>query len=138
MPLGLSLVSMIVKDYDDAIEFFVHKLGFRLLEDSPSTTSEGGRSKRWVVIQPPGPAGGCRILLAKADGARQEAALGGNQWAGRVGLFLEVEDFEQTYEKMRSNGVVFEGQPRVESYGKLVVWRDCEGNRWDLLGPAVR
>jgi catechol 2,3-dioxygenase-like lactoylglutathione lyase family enzyme len=130
--MHLELVSVIVEDYDSAIDFFVHRLGFELVEDSPATTTAGGRPKRWVVVRPPGAATG--LLLARADGDRQRAAIG-EQFAGRVGLFLRVDDFDATYERMLSAGVEFVGEPRAEPYGKVAVFADVAGNRWDLLGP---
>ena len=130
--MHLELVSVIVEDYDSAIDFFVHRLGFELVEDSPATTTAGGRPKRWVVVRPPGAATG--LLLARADGDRQRAAIG-EQFAGRVGLFLRVDDFDATYERMLSAGVEFVDEPRAEPYGKVAVFADVAGNRWDLLGP---
>ena len=125
--------TIIVDDYDRAIEFFTGALGFELVEDSPALTTEGGRPKRWVVVRPPGAL--TVVLLAQADGPRQAAAVG-NQVAGRVGFFLWVEDFDARYAHMLEHGVAFEGSPRVEEYGRVVVFRDLAGNRWDLLGPA--
>jgi catechol 2,3-dioxygenase-like lactoylglutathione lyase family enzyme len=125
--------ALIVEDYDEAIAFFVDVLGFDLVEDSPTLTTHGGRPKRWVVVRPPGQPTG--LLLAQADGEHQRAAVG-NQFAGRVGLFLRVDDFDATYERMRAAGVEFAGEPRSEPYGKVVVFVDVAGNRWDLLGPA--
>ncbi|MGI9599421.1 MAG: VOC family protein [Acidimicrobiales bacterium] len=128
----LSLVSLIVDDYDEAIRFFVDVLGFELAEDSPSLTNDG-RPKRWVVVRPPGAQTG--LLLAKADGPRQQAAVG-DQSAGRVGFFLTVEDFDDTYRRMVDAGVEFVTEPRVEPYGTVAVFIDLAGNRWDLLGPG--
>lgn len=129
----LSLVSLIVDDYDPAIEFFVSALGFELVEDSPSTTSEGGRPKRWVVVRPPGRETG--LLLAKADGVTQRSAVG-NQTAERVGFFFTVDDFEAARRRMIDAGVHFVTEPRHEPYGTVAVFVDIAGNRWDLLGPA--
>lgn len=129
----LQLTAIIVDDYDDAIAFFTKALGFELVEDAPSSTNDG-RPKRWVVVRPPGAETG--ILLARADGEHQAAAVG-NQHAGRVGFFLEVDDFEASYQRMRAAGVEFLGDPRTEPYGTVVVFRDIAGNRWDLLGPAA-
>jgi catechol 2,3-dioxygenase-like lactoylglutathione lyase family enzyme len=126
----LQLITIIVDDYDEAIGFFTHALGFELVEDSPSRTNDG-RPKRWVVVRPPNAETG--ILLARADGERQAAAVG-DQHAGRVGLFLRVDDFAATYERMRAAGVEFRGEPRSEPYGRVVVFRDIAGNLWDLLG----
>jgi catechol 2,3-dioxygenase-like lactoylglutathione lyase family enzyme len=130
--MHLELVSVIVHDYDTAIDFFVGRLGFELVEDSPSLTKDG-RPKRWVVVRPPGAATG--LLLARADGDEQRAAIG-DQFAGRVGLFLRVDDFDAAYTRMRAAGVEFVTGPRVEAYGRVAVFVDVAGNRWDLLGPA--
>jgi catechol 2,3-dioxygenase-like lactoylglutathione lyase family enzyme len=129
--MHLEQLALIVDDYDSAIVFFVDVLGFELVEDSPSLTNDG-RPKRWVVVRPPGAQ--TALLLAQADGERQEAAVG-DQFAGRVGLFLRVDDFDATYERMRAAGVEFAGEPRDEPYGRVVVFGDVAGNRWDLLGP---
>ena len=128
----LEHVAVVVDDYDPAIRFFVGALGFELVEDSPSLTNDG-RPKRWVVVRPPGAQTG--IVLARADGDKQAAAIG-RQFAGRVGLFLRVRDFEAAYERMQAAGVEFVGDPRAEPYGRVVVFIDIAGNRWDLLGPA--
>jgi catechol 2,3-dioxygenase-like lactoylglutathione lyase family enzyme len=130
--MHLEHVAIIVDDYDSAIEFFVARLGFELVEDSPALTTTDGRPKRWVVVRPPGAATG--LLLAQADGERQAAAIGA-QFAGRVGLFLRVEDFDSKYAEMRAAGVEFAGAPRTEPYGRVAVFTDVAGNRWDLLGP---
>ena len=128
----LEQVSLIVEDYDDAIRFFVDVLGFELIEDSPALTSRAGRPKRWVVVRPPGAV--TALLLAKADGEREAHAVG-DQFAGRVGLFLRVEDFDSAYARMLEAGVEFVGEPRQEPYGRVAVFLDIAGNRWDLLGP---
>jgi catechol 2,3-dioxygenase-like lactoylglutathione lyase family enzyme len=133
MSTHLEHFSLIVDDYDEAIAFFVGVLGFELVEDSPAETTHGGRPKRWVVVRPPGERTG--LLLAQADGEDQRAAVG-NQFAGRVGLFLRVDDFEAAYQRLRAAGVEILGEPRAEPYGRVVVFRDVAGNRWDLLGPA--
>ena len=129
----LELVTLIVADYDEAIRFFVDVLDFDLVEDSPSLTNDG-RAKRWVVVGPKG--GQTKILLARADGPEQEAAVG-KQLAGRVGFFLRVDDFERSYARMREAGVRFVAEPRDEPYGRLAVFLDVSGNRWDLLGPRA-
>jgi catechol 2,3-dioxygenase-like lactoylglutathione lyase family enzyme len=129
---ALHLVTIVVADYDAAIAFFVDALGFELVEDSPALTNDG-RPKRWVVVRPPGAETG--ILLARADGDEQ-AAVVGRQVAGRVGFFLRVDDFDATFDRMVEAGVEFVGSPRTEAYGRVVVFRDVAGNRWDLLGPA--
>jgi catechol 2,3-dioxygenase-like lactoylglutathione lyase family enzyme len=129
----LSLVAVVVSEYDPAISFFVDALGFELVEDSPSLTNDG-RPKRWVVVRPPGAATG--LLLAQADGTDQAAAIG-NQAAGRVGFFLHADDFDAAYTRMASAGVRFVTAPRTESYGRVAVFLDIAGNKWDLLGPAA-
>lgn len=131
--MNLLLVAIVVDDYDPAIDFFVRVLGFQLVEDSPAVTNSGA-PKRWVVVRPPGAQTG--ILLALADGEAQSAAVG-NQFAGRVGFFLRVDDFDAVYERMSAAGVEFVGAPRAEPYGRVVVFVDIAGNRWDLLGPAA-
>jgi catechol 2,3-dioxygenase-like lactoylglutathione lyase family enzyme len=128
----LQQIALIVDDYDTAIDFFVDKLGFELVEDSPAATNDG-RPKRWVVVRPPNASTG--ILLARADGEMQSQAIG-EQFAGRVGLFLRVDDFDTTYDRMRQLGVEFVSAPRTEKYGQIAVFLDISGNRWDLLGPA--
>lgn len=130
----LHLTAIIVEDYDEAIAFFTQALGFDLAEDVPARTNDG-RAKRWVVVRPPGAETG--ILLARADGDHQIAAIG-HQHAGRVGFFLQVEDFDASYQRMRAAGVEFRTEPRTEPYGRVVVFRDIAGNRWDLLGPAPK
>jgi catechol 2,3-dioxygenase-like lactoylglutathione lyase family enzyme len=128
--MALELVAVVVDDYDEAIAFYTDVLGFELVEDSPAETNDG-RPKRWVVVRPLD--GGTGLLLAQADGDRQAASVG-DQWAGRVGLFLRVDDFDARYEHMRAAGVQFAGEPRDEPYGKVVVFVDVAGNKWDLLG----
>ena len=127
----LGMTTILVDDYDAAIEFFVDALGFELVDDT-AATSNTGNPKRWVVVRPAGAETG--ILLAQADGERQRARVG-DQLGGRVGHFLHVDDFAAQYERMRSHGVVFDEQPRHEPYGTVVVFRDLAGNPWDLLGP---
>lgn len=129
--MRLELVTIVVDDYDTAIAFFVEVLGFELAEDSVSATNDG-RPKRWVVVRPPNAETG--ILLARADGERQREAVG-NQVAGRVGFFLRVDDFDETLLRMVGHGVTFVGEPRREPYGRVAVFLDIAGNRWDLLGP---
>jgi catechol 2,3-dioxygenase-like lactoylglutathione lyase family enzyme len=130
--MQLELVAVVVEDYDRAIAFFVDVLGFELVEDSPSLTNDG-RPKRWVVVRPPGARTG--LLLAQADGPDQQSIVG-NQVAGRVGFFLRVDDFDAAYARMTAGGVEFLTEPRTEPYGRVAVFRDIAGNRWDLLGPA--
>ena len=129
----LSLVTVIVRDYDEAIRFFVEVLAFELVEDSPATT-EDGRPKRWVVVRPPGRETG--LLLARADGERQVAAVG-DQMAGRVGFFLRVDDFAASFARLVDAGVPIIREPRDEPYGRVAVFEDIAGNHWDLLGPPA-
>ena len=129
----LELVTLIVREYDLALDFFVNVLEFELVEDEPAQTNDG-RPKRWVVVRPRGAVTG--ILLARADGADQQSAVG-RQFAGRVGFFLRVDDFDATYARLIRNAVQFVAPPRSEPYGKVAVFIDLEGNRWDLLGPAA-
>jgi catechol 2,3-dioxygenase-like lactoylglutathione lyase family enzyme len=131
---NLDLVALVVRDYDAAIRFFVDVLQFELTEDTPSLTNDG-RPKRWVVVRPAGAKTG--ILLARADGEHQTRVIG-QQFAGRVGLFLRVDNFDDSYERMVTAGVRFVSSPRVEPYGRVAVFLDLEGNRWDLLGPRVQ
>jgi len=123
--LNISLFTLVVPDYDVAIRFYVDQVGFTLLED----TDMGG-GKRWVRITPAG--SDTAILIARAVDARQRAAIG-NQTGGRVGFFLNSDDFDRDHARMLANGVEFEETPRNEPYGKVAVWRDPFGNRWDLL-----
>jgi len=125
--------TIIVDDYDKAIGFFTGALGFELVEDSPSLTNDG-RPKRWVIVRPPGAQTG--ILLARADGERQAAAVG-DQMAGRVGFFLRVDDFDAAHDRMTAAGVQFITAPRTEPYGRVAVFLDIAGNKWDLLGPPA-
>jgi catechol 2,3-dioxygenase-like lactoylglutathione lyase family enzyme len=129
----LQQVAVVVDDYDEAIEFFVGALDFELVDDSPALTNDG-RPKRWVVVRPRGAATG--LLLARAVGEGQRAVVG-EQFAGRVGFFLEVDDFDARYERMLSRGVRFLGEPRREPYGRVAVFLDIAGNKWDLLGEGL-
>ncbi|MEY2464879.1 MAG: hypothetical protein QOH64_3017 [Acidimicrobiaceae bacterium] len=128
----LQQVTIVVEDYDTAIAFFADALGFELVEDLPSVTDDG-RPKRWVIVRPPGAQTG--ILLARADGDDQ-ASVVGRQAGGRVGFFLRVDDFEATYERMVAHNVEFVSSPRSEPYGRVAVFVDIAGNRWDLLGSG--
>jgi catechol 2,3-dioxygenase-like lactoylglutathione lyase family enzyme len=131
--MRIELVALVVEEYDSAIEFFVGALGFDLAEDTPSLTNDG-RPKRWVVVRPPG--GRTGMLLARADGADQQPAIG-NQTAGRVGFFLHTDDFAAQHRRMTAAGVRFLTQPRIEPYGQVAVFEDIAGNKWDLLGPPT-
>ena len=129
MKQSLSLVSLVVRDYDEALAFFVGKLGFVLVEDR-LIVEEG---KRWVVVAPPG-ASEARLLLAKASTESQQSRVG-DQTGGRVFLFLHTDNFRRDYERYRANGVVFVREPRHETYGTVAVFKDLYGNLWDLLEP---
>jgi len=120
-------IALVVKDYDDAIEFYTNKLHFTLIEDSYQPEQD----KRWVVIAPPGSTG-TTILLAKASNAEQEASIG-NQTGGRVFLFLNTDDFYRDYNDMVSKGINFIREPKVQPYGTVAVFADLYGNQWDLL-----
>ncbi|MDF9813281.1 VOC family protein [Streptomyces sp. SPB162] len=124
----LGLVTLVVRDYDEAIAFYTGALRFELRED---TARDDG--SRWVVVAPAGsPQTG--LLLARASTAEQEARIGG-QTGGRVGHFLNTDDFDRDYKHMVAAGVVFEEEPRHEAYGSVVVFQDLYGNRWDLIEP---
>ena len=127
----LQLVTIIVEAYDPAIAFFVDAMGFELVEDVPSQTNDG-RPKRWVVVRPPGAETG--LLLARADGDEQREGIG-RQAAGRVGFFLRVDDFEGSHRRLTEHGARFVSPPRDEPYGRVAVFMDIAGNKWDLLGP---
>jgi catechol 2,3-dioxygenase-like lactoylglutathione lyase family enzyme len=131
--MPLELFSLVVDDYDDAIAFFTATLGFDLVEDAPSQTSDG-RPKRWVVVRPSD--GGPGLVLARADGAEQEAVVG-RQFAGRVGLFLRVADLDTTLARLAEAGCELVRPVREEAYGRVCVFRDPWGNLWDLLGDAA-
>ena len=129
MAQKLATLALVVPDYDEAIDYYTEVLGFELVEDTPL-----GKGKRWVVIEPPGGAGGARVLLARATTPAQEAAVG-NQAGGRVFLFLETDDFDGDYARYLQAGVEFDEEaPRRESFGTVIVFRDRYGNRWDLIG----
>lgn len=120
-------VAIVVRDYDEAIEFYTKKLGFTLVED----TCQPEQNKRWVVVAPPGSAG-TSLLLARAASPEQESFVG-NQTGGRVFLFLNTDDFQRDYAVLVSRGVVFVREPKTESYGTVAVFKDLYGNLWDLL-----
>ncbi len=123
----LALTALLVADYDEAIDFYVRKAGFDLVED----TDQGG-GKRWVVVRPPG--SDAALLLARATG--EQAARIGDQAAGRVMLFLETDDFARDHARMAAAGVRFLEAPRHEPYGSVAVWVDLYGTKWDLIAPA--
>ena len=134
MPQNIGYISVVVRDYDEAIAFFTQSLGFELVEDSPST-DRLGRDKRWVMVAPPG-SHGTKILLARAS-TPEEASRVGNQTGGRVFLFLHTDDFWRDYREMTARGVKFRESPREESYGTVAVFEDLYGNTWDLLQLRV-
>lgn len=127
MGLALATVTVLVPDYESGLSFFAATLGFDIAEDH---VMPGG--KRWLVLSPPG--GGARILLARAAGPEQTSAIGA-QTGGRVGFFLETGDFARDHRLLSGRGVVFEEMPRTEPYGRVAVFRDPFGNRWDLIEP---
>jgi catechol 2,3-dioxygenase-like lactoylglutathione lyase family enzyme len=130
MPQSLGYVSLVVRDYDEAITFFTHALGFRLIEDT-AAKERLGQDKRWVLVAPPG-SQGTNLLLARAS-TPEEASRIGNQTGGRVFLFLHTDDFWRDYREMTARGVKFKEKPREESYGIVAVFEDLYGNKWDLL-----
>lgn len=120
-------VALVVRDYDEAIEFFTRKLDFILVED----TYQPAQDKRWVLISPPG-SDNPKVLLARATTPEQEQAIG-NQTGGRVFLFLSTDNFWRDYNKMKERGIEFVREPKTESYGTVVVFKDLYGNLWDLV-----
>jgi len=127
--MRLTLTALLVRDYDEAIAFYVGKLGFDLTADD-----DQGGGKRWVVVTPSG--GGAGLLLARASGADQQARIG-DQTGGRVGLFLHTDDFAADHARMSAAGVRFVEAPRHEPYGAVAVFEDLYGNRWDLIEPKA-
>src|SRR3982751_4296728 len=129
MKQTLGLVSLVVRDYDEALAFYVGKLGFGLVEDSFVPE----QNKRWVVIEPPGAAGqGAKLLLARGVGDEQSSRIG-NQTGGRVFLFLYTDDFQRDYDKYRSLGIEFVRPPSQAPYGTVAVFKDLYGTLWDLV-----
>ncbi|MBA4687612.1 MAG: VOC family protein [Candidatus Galacturonibacter soehngenii] len=120
-------IALVVKDYDEAIEFYTKKLHFKLIED----TYQEEQDKRWVIVSPPGSTG-TTILLAKASKPVQEPFIG-NQAGGRVFLFLGTDDFERDFQEMKEIGIEFVREPKVQDYGKVAVFKDLYGNLWDLV-----
>jgi catechol 2,3-dioxygenase-like lactoylglutathione lyase family enzyme len=131
MAQALALVSLVVRDYDEALAFYVGALGFELVEDSDVPE----QAKRWVVVRPRGP-GQCALLLARASTPAQAEHIG-NQTGGRVFLFLYTDDFERDYAAYRAKGVEFLRPPQDMPYGRVAVFRDLYGNQWDLLQPRA-
>ena len=128
--MQIAKLALLVRDYDEAIAWYTRCLGFELVEDV-----DQGAPKRWVVVKPPGARGGA-LLLARAVGEEQRAAIG-KQAGGRVFLFLETDDFDRDYQRMADAGVLFRETPRREPYGKVVVFEDLYGNAWDLNEPRA-
>jgi catechol 2,3-dioxygenase-like lactoylglutathione lyase family enzyme len=125
----LAHITILVDDYERALDFYTGKLHFELVEDTRLS-----ETKRWVLVRPSG-GEGCCLLLAKADGSEQQGRIG-NQTGGRVFLFLNTDDFERDYKNLLDNGITIVSEPRVESYGKVVVFSDLYGNKWDLIQPV--
>ena len=130
MKQNLAQVSIVVKDYDEAINFYTNKLGFELTEDTRLS-----ETKRWVLVSPPGSS--CKLLLAKAANDEQKSRIG-NQTGGRVFLFLHTDDFWRDYNRYMQNNIEFVRPPSVEEYGTVAVFKDLYGNMWDLIGPDMR
>ena len=130
MPQSIAHLTLVVRNYDEAIAFYTQKLGFQLLQDTPLPDN-----KRWLLVAPPG-SRGAALLLAEADSPAQSLAIG-KQTGGRVFLFLHTDDFWRDYKAYQSRGVHFLESPRQESYGTVAVFEDLYGNRWDLLEPAT-
>lgn len=127
----IAQISLLVRDYDEAIEFYVRRLGFELVQDTVLTPS-----KRWVVIRPASFGGrGCHLLLAKASTPEQEKLIG-RQSGGRVWLFLNTDDFDGCYQLLLRQGIEITDPPRNETYGRVLVFADLYGNRWDLIEPV--
>ncbi len=127
MKQSIAHVALVVRDYDEAIQFFVEKLNFTLIDDSYQPEQD----KRWVLVAPPG-SSGTALLLARASKPEQESFIG-NQSGGRVFLFLDTDDFWRDYKRMTSLGIEFVRKPKVESYGIVAVFKDLYGNLWDLV-----
>lgn len=127
----IARLALVVKDYDEAINFYTRKLGFRLLEDSPLS-----ETKRWVIVAPPG-TGQCSLLLAKANGPEQLKTVG-NQTGGRVFLFLYTDNFYMDYQVLLEKGIHFVRQPVKEVYGTVAVFEDLYGNLWDFIEPSPK
>lgn len=130
MTQRLAHLALLVRDYDEAKDWFTRQLGFKVVEDTRLSPE-----KRWLLVAPPG--GGAALLLARAKGATQESVIG-LQGGGRVWLFLETDDFDRDYATFKARGVNFMEEPRTEPYGKVVVFSDLYGNRWDLIQPSPR
>ena len=127
----IAQLSLLVRDYDEAIAFYVEKLGFILVEDTPLS-----ESKRWVVVAPSGDAGGCKLLLARAVGDQQVSRIG-DQTGGRVFLFLHTDDIVRDHTRLVAAGVPIVREPTVQPYGTVLVFADLYGNLWDLIEPVT-
>jgi catechol 2,3-dioxygenase-like lactoylglutathione lyase family enzyme len=127
----IAALTLLVPRYDEAIAYYVERLGFRLVEDTVLSPT-----KRWVVIAPPGNSE-TGLLLVQADSPEQKAAIG-NQAGGRVFLFLKTDDFDGDFARLTKAGIEFLEQPRLEVYGKVAVFRDAFGNKWDLIEPLAK
>jgi catechol 2,3-dioxygenase-like lactoylglutathione lyase family enzyme len=123
-------IALVVRDYDEAIDFYCNKLNFKLVDD----TYQAEQDKRWVVVSPPGE-GSTNLLLAKASSAEQAQFIG-NQSGGRVFLFLQSDDFARDFKAMNAAGIRFVREPKEETYGTVAVFEDIYGNLWDLFQPA--
>lgn len=121
-------IALVIKDYDEAINFYIEKLGFKLVEDTALS-----ETKRWVVVAPPG-SDGCSLLLAKAATEEQQSRIG-NQTGGRVFLFLHTDDLKRDYKSMKEKGITFVREPADEPYGLVAVFSDLYGNLWDMIQP---
>jgi catechol 2,3-dioxygenase-like lactoylglutathione lyase family enzyme len=130
MKQHIAAVTLLVPDYDEAIAYYVKRLGFKLIENTALSAT-----KRWVVVAPPGN-GETSLLLAQADSPEQRAAIG-NQTGGRVFLILKTDDFARDFARFKNAGVAFLEEPRNEAYGKVAVFRDAFGNKWDLIEPLA-
>jgi catechol 2,3-dioxygenase-like lactoylglutathione lyase family enzyme len=125
----IALISLVVRDYDEALDFFVGKLDFELIEDTPVPEQD----KRWVVVTPPG--SGAQLLLARAATESQVSRIG-DQTGGRVFMFLYTDNFQRDFDLYRQRGIEFVREPKAEPYGTVAVFRDLYGNLWDLLEPG--
>lgn len=130
MNQNIAHLTLVVKDYDEAISFYIEKLKFTVIEDTVLSPA-----KRWVIIAPPGSTG-CRLLLAKAANEEQKSRIG-NQTGGRVFLFLHTDDFQRDFNNLKEQGVVIVREPAREAYGTVAVFQDLYGNLWDLIEPVA-
>ena len=129
MNQAIAQIAIVVKDYDEAIDFYTNKLNFTLVEDTRLS-----ETKRWVLVRPSGSSNGCQLLLAKAASEEQHSRIG-NQTGGRVFLFLHTDNFQRDFESMKAKGIEFVRGPSTESYGIVAVFKDLYGNLWDLIEP---